>query len=51
MKRQTYDQKIGYLIQIGDIERENEDFKSALSAYDTAINLVGEPPKSEFWAL
>ncbi len=45
------DQKIGYLIQIGDIERENEDFKSALSAYDTAINLVGEPPKSEFWAL
>lgn len=45
------EQKIDYLMQIGDIYRENEDFNRALKAYDTAADLAGAPAKPAHWDL
>jgi tetratricopeptide (TPR) repeat protein len=44
-------QKIDTLMQIGDIYRENEDFKPALAAYNQAIELIDGPPRAEHWDL
>jgi tetratricopeptide (TPR) repeat protein len=45
------DQKQDYLIQIGDIERENEKFDAALSAYNAAFALIEGDPKPDHWDL
>lgn len=38
-------------IGIGDFYRRQEDFKSALTAYENALNKIGSPTPAEYWGI
>lgn len=37
------------LIQIGDIQRRNEDFEDAVKTYNKAAKIIGNPIPKEYW--
>lgn len=45
------DQKIEYLMQIGDIYREGEDFDRALKQYNTAADLLDQKIDADHWEI